>query len=444
VLFRFFQRRLLWALLILVLGLTACAAPAATNPEPTVVPTMAPTEAPMEVPTVEPTAAVVAESSPATPEAPAVPTSAAAPTAEPTPEPTAPPEPAIAPFDVTLAAELQAVLDAAVADGYIPGAVLAVSIPGQEPWTGASGIADRSQNTPITPDTRMRIASISKIFTAVTVLQLAEEGVINLDAPMSTWLPGLVPAAEQITVRSLLQHTTGLYDFLEDGSYVGQAYQNGRVFEPEELVAYAARFPGAFAPGAPNSWDYSSTNYVILGMIVEAATGEPLETQMRARIFTPLGLEGTFFVPREEISGTQARGYSRTTDQTSVAMSFGYATANIVSTASDIQRFIDALFAGEVLNADSLAQMTTFVDGKGQYNMPQLAYGLGLMRNRLPSGTDEQSTVYGHIGGFGGFRSATWHAPESGITIALNVNQAAMDPNTLAATVWEVLLRYQD
>jgi D-alanyl-D-alanine carboxypeptidase len=431
-------------LLTFLIVLSACAAPAATNPEPTVAPTTAPTSAPTATPPAEPTTAPVEPTAAPAETTPAAPTEAPAPTAEPTAEPTATPEPAAAPFDPALAAELQGVLDAAVADGYIPGAVLAVSIPGQEPWTGASGIADRSQSTPITPDTRMRIASISKTFTAVTVLQLAEEGVINLDAPMSTWLPGLVPAADQITVRNLLQHTTGLYDFLEDGSYVGQAYQNGRVFEPEELVAYAARFPGAFAPGAPNSWDYSSTNYVILGMIVEAATGEPLEAQMRARIFTPLGLEGTFFVPREEISGTQARGYSRTTDQTGVAMSFGYATANIVSTASDVQRFMDALFAGELINADSLAQMTTFVDGKGQYNMPQLAYGLGVMRNRLPGGTDEQSTVYGHIGGFGGFRSATWHAPASGITIALGVNQAAMDPNTLAASVWEVLLRYQN
>jgi D-alanyl-D-alanine carboxypeptidase len=432
-------------LLTVLFALSACAAPAATPPEPTVAPTTAPTEAPPE-PTPAPTTAPAAPT--ATAQAPAAPTAAAAPTvaptAEPTAEPTATPEPAAAPFDPALTAELQRVLDAAVADGYIPGAVLAVSIPGQEPWTGASGIADRNQNTPITPDTRMRIASISKIFTAVTILQLAEEGLIDLDATLSTWFPDLVPTADQITVRNLLQHTTGLYDFLEDGSYVAQAYQDGRTFEPQELVAYAARFPSAFAPGAPNSWDYSSTNYVILGMIAEAATGQPFEVLMRERIVMPLGLEGTFFVPQESISGMQARGYSRTTDQTGVAMSFGYATANIVSTASDVQRFIDALFGGELISADSLAQMTTFVDGKGQYNMPQLAYGLGLMRNRLPGGTDEQSTVYGHIGGFGGFRSATWHAPASGITIALGVNQAAMDPNTLAASVWEVLLRYQE
>jgi D-alanyl-D-alanine carboxypeptidase len=372
----------------MLFALSACAAPAATPPEPTVAPTTAPTEAPPE-PTPAPTTAPAAPT--ATAQAPAAPTAAAAPTVAPTAEPTATPEPAAAPFDPTLAAELQRVLDAAVADGYIiPGAVLAMSIPGQEPWIGASGIADRNQNTPITPDTRMRIASISKIFTAVTILQLAEEGLIDLDATLSTWFPDLVPTADQITVRNLLQHTTGLYDFLEDGSYVAQAYQDGRTFEPQELVAYAA------------------------------------------------------FVPQESISGMQARGYSRTTDQTGVAMSFGYATANIVSTASDVQRFIDALFGGELISADSLAQMTTFVDGKGQYNMPQLAYGLGLMRNRLPGGTDEQSTVYGHIGGFGGFRSATWHAPASGITIALGVNQAAMDPNTLAASVWEVLLRYQE
>jgi D-alanyl-D-alanine carboxypeptidase len=269
---------------------------------------------------------------------------------------------------------------------------------------------------------------------------------------MSTWLPDLVPAGDSITVRDLLQHTTGLYDFLEDRNFVNQAYRTpDRLFAPSELVDYATQFPPAFAPGSEGNWDYSSTNYVILGMIVEAATGNTLAEEMRSHIFEPLGLESTYFIPNEPVVGPASRGYSRTTDQTRVAMSFGFATANLVSTPSDVQRFGAALFGGELLEPESLEQMLTFVDGKQQYNMPELAYGLGVMRNVLPVGPGadgqalpaEASTVIGHIGGFGGFRAALWHAPGSGVTVAMGVNQAAMDPNTLATRLYEVILAHQ-
>jgi D-alanyl-D-alanine carboxypeptidase len=368
-----------------------------------------------------------------------------------TPEPS-PTEVALEPFDPALAARLQQILDAAVADGYIPGVVLAVQIPDQAPWAGASGLADRRQQLPMEPNTRVRIASISKVFTAVVVLQLVEEGRIALDAPMTTWLPDLVPNGEAITVRNLLNHTTGLYDFVEDRNFIGKGYQNpDRVWEPRELVAYATQHHPAFAPGAENRWDYSSTNYVILGMIVEQVTGNTLATEMRQRIFAPLELESTFFVPEEEVQGTQARGYSHGTDQTDISLSIVFATANIVSTASDVQRFARAIVEGELLQPATQEILYRFVDGKGQYNMPDLAYGEGIMLNRLPVGPSadgqkrpaEASTVVGHIGGFGGFRSAMWATPESGISIALAVNQAASDPNILATRVFDAILDYQ-
>ena len=110
------------------------------------------------------------------------------------------------------------------------------------------------------------------------------------------------------------------------------------------------------------------------------------------------------------------------------------------------RRFILALNGGELLAPETLEQMYGWVNGKGQYNMPQLEYGLGIMRNVLPVGAGrpaEASRVVGHIGGFGGFRSAVWTAPESGITVALGVNQASTDPNILATEVFDALLRSQ-
>lgn len=360
---------------------------------------------------------------------------------------------AIPTIDPALAAELQAILDQTVADGAIPGAVASVSLPGRQPWVGASGVAERASGRLMAPDSLVRIASISKMFTAVTVLRLAEQGRLSLDDTIADILPGLVPADERITVKMLLSHTSGLYDYLEDSEFRTASYANPqREWEPEELVAYARQFPLAFEPGAPGSWDYSSTNYVILGMLAEQATGQPLAQLMREEIFAPLGLERTFFAPDEPPAGDLASGYARTVDQTDAAMSFAFATANLISTAGDMDRFARGLFGGELLSAESLALMQTFIDGKGQYKMPALAYGLGVMRNQLPVGPAADGSarpaaaglVLGHIGGFAGFRSALWAQPGSGIVITLAVNQSDMDPNTLAAPLLDAVLRSQE
>ena len=419
---------------------TSTAAPIITAE--TTSPTAAVATAPALAPTVEPSptlaAATIAE---------AAPTQTATVVVEVPPAPTALP-----PVNPGLAAELQRILDSVVASGYIPGAVMAVSIPGEETWLGATGYTDRSRTQAMATNTRFRIASISKVFTAVVMLQLAEEGRIDLDAPMSTWLPGLVPLGDQITVRRLLQHQTGLHDYLEDPNFRERAYQAPeRVWAPRELVSYAASIPLAFQPGAPGAWDYSSTNYVTLGMLVEQVTGRTLAQEMRQRIFEPLQLEGTFFAPDEPVVGTLARGYGGNRDLTGVQMSFGFATANVVSTAADVQRFIRALIGGELMQPETLEAMFTFVNGHGQYNMPTLEYGLGLMRNQLPVGpaangqarAPEASTVVGHTGGFAGFRSVVWSAPESGITLSVGMNQSDTDPNIVATQVWDAILRSQ-
>jgi D-alanyl-D-alanine carboxypeptidase len=379
-----------------------------------------------------------------------MPTATAFPTPLPPTATSAPtPLPAV---DVALAAELQAILDRLVADGYIPGATLAVRIPGYAPWSGASGSVDRSGSLPMTPETRVRIASISKVFTAVVVLQLVEEGRLDLDAPLATWYPDLVPRAEQITVRRLLSHTTGLHDYLEDHAFLAQAYKRpDYTWLPAELAGYAGQHGFLFKPGAQGAWDYSSTNFVILGMIVEAVTGNTLAQEMHARIFEPLGLDATFFVPDDTVEGVYARGYRNANDVTAVSLSFAYATANLVATPSEVASFGEALFGGRLLGPVTMEQMLIFLNGKGQYNMPALEYGLGVMRNKLAVGPDalgrprpaEARTVLGHTGGFGGFRSALWHAPDSGVTIALGENQGATDPNILATRVLDAVLRAQ-
>jgi D-alanyl-D-alanine carboxypeptidase len=420
---------------LLILPLAACSTPTAP-PSATIPATVAILDSPTSLPTpVAPTAEAIVPTLAVTA------ASATATLAQPTalPEPTAEPSATAAPaaLDPALAGELQRILDQLVADGSIPGAVLSVSVDGSAPWLGAAGVADRGQAVAMTPETRVRIASISKIFTAVAVLQLIEEGTLTLDTTVEERLPGLMPNGAQLTVRRLLNHTTGLYDYLEDSKYLGQAYaQPDKVFSPQELVTHAAKNKSLFAPGTAGRWDYSSTNFVLLGMLIEQATGQPMAATVRQNILTPLGMTSTYFTPQEAVEDPQARGYSRGSDVTNVAMSFSFATASIVSTVGDLQKFATGLFAGQLLTPESQAQMQEFINGKGQYNMPALEYGFGLMRNQIAG-----LSVMGHIGGFGGFRSALWHAPEANITVALGVNQGSTDPNLLATQVFTAIQR---
>jgi D-alanyl-D-alanine carboxypeptidase len=345
-----------------------------------------------------------------------------------------------------LTSDLQSILDATVDDGYIPGVVVSVSVPGYAVWNGASGLAERDGERTMTPDTPVRIASVSKMFTAVVVLQLVEEGKLNLDEPVATWLPERVPGGEQITVRNLLQHTSGLYDYLEDRRLIGEMQSDTSYeWEPQDLVDYAARFPQR----GVGRWDYSSTNYVVLGMLVEQVTGQSLAQNVRGRIFEPLGMQHAASLPQEPAPAMLAHGYSYENDLTTSSMTFAFGTANLAMTADDLRRFGRGLFAGQLLRPATRDMMLQFVSGRGQYDMPDLEYGLGVMRNRLPIGDDASgnprpeavNVVLGHIGGYGGFRSAVWYAPDSDIVIAVGLNQAQTDPNDLAAAILDRVLR---
>ena len=365
--------------------------------------------------------------------------------------PEATPAPTVAaPLDPALIAELQRLLDDTVADGYIPGAVLSVSIPGNQPWSGASGVADFQTGAPMEPETLVHLASITKMFTAVVVLQLAEEGKLDLDAPIGTYLPEIVLFADTMTARHLLNQTTGVYDYLEDPQFFVEAYRDPEhTWTPDELVAMADQIGPAFRPGA--EWRYSSTNYVILGMLVEQVTGRTLAQEMRQRIFDPLQLTRTFFAPDEPLQGNLAQGHIEDSDRADVSMTFVFGTGNLVSTADDLRRFTDALFEGRLLQPESLAMMTAMVETGGAYDMPELEYGLGLMGARLNVGPAADGTerpeaaraVLGHIGGIAGFRSAVWRTRDSDITISLSVNQAAIDPNLLARDVLDAILLWQ-
>jgi D-alanyl-D-alanine carboxypeptidase len=330
-----------------------------------------------------------------------------------------------------------AALDRAVARGA-PGAILAVDLPGSGLWLGARGVAEHG-GAAMTPEHRFRIASVSKVFVAVVALQLVQEGWLLLDQTVEDWLPGLLPNGNAITVRQLMRHTSGLYDYL-DGPFVrGVLAEPQRRWQPAELVAYAVAHRVTFRPGAPGRWSYSNTNYVLLGMIIERVTGTSLAHELRFRIIERLDLRHTGFEPVDAAEGL-AHGYQRRRDLTELDLSFAWAAGNMFSTAADLARFSRALFGGELLDADRMAELTTFGATQGSGWSPSLRYGLGLMQERFRAG-DEELLAYGHSGMLGGYRTALWYLPKLDITVVVMLNEQSANPAALVAEVLALALQ---
>lgn len=160
-------------------------------------------------------------------------------------------------------------------------------------WRGSSGVAELGTDRPVDPDGWFRIGSVTKTFTAAVVLSLVRDGLVTLDDTCEQWLPGLVPGASGITVLQLLNHTSGLYNYTEDFPDPKQiVLDRYKHWEPKQAIEMATAHAHVFEPGT--SWAYSSTNYILLGLLIEAATGSPYAAELQARVFAPLVLGRTF------------------------------------------------------------------------------------------------------------------------------------------------------
>src|SRR5215467_14667506 len=286
-----------------------------------------------------------------------------------------------------------------VNDG-VPGAI-GLARHGSQVTVTTSGLADVATQTPMAAGDRVRVGSVTKTFVATVVLQLVAEHRLSLSDTVDQWLPGLVPHGGNITLQELLQHTSGIYSYTNDPGFLQALLSDPtRVWRPEELVHIAVAHPPLFPPGT--SFAYSNTDYVLLGMIIQAATGHPVGQQLRARIFRPLGLGDSYFpYANPQLRKPYAHGYllnqpgTGPVDTTVMSPSWAGAAGGIVSTAADIARFYTALLTGKLLPAAQLQQMmTTTPTGQGDN------YGLGIDSVSLPCGT-----VWGHTGDFPGYLS---------------------------------------
>jgi D-alanyl-D-alanine carboxypeptidase len=324
---------------------------------------------------------------------------------------------ATAPAPIVDRAALQAELDALV-DLGVPGVVVLVA-DGEQTEVMTAGVSDLDAGTPMGAADTFRIASVTKPFTATVVLQLVGEGVLSLDDTVQDWLPGIVRDADRITIGQLLHHTSGIADYFDDPAVLEPYLQGdyGHVWTPQQLVEIADQLGATGAPGG--EWSYSNTNYAIVGLIVEAATGRPLGDEMRTRIFDPLDLEHTTFAIDATPDATLAHGYlmgaGDPIDVTGV-FPFPFGAGNIVSDAADTATFYAALLGGEMLDAE-LEPPT------GDDAVP---YGLGLMAWTLPCGI-----ALGHDGGFAGYSSRSL-VLEDGRQVVILSNSITLDDHLAA------------
>ncbi|MET7354811.1 serine hydrolase domain-containing protein [Streptomyces mirabilis] len=320
-------------------------------------------------------------------------------------------------------------LNALVHTDGVPAALASVKVRGGRTRAYTAGVGTLATGAKVPRDGQVRVGSNTKTFTAVVVLQLVGEGKIGLDAPVDAYLRGLVRGdgidGRQITVRQLLQHTSGLPNY---SKYLSDDI---RYYDPRELLDLALQHKADFAPGT--NWAYSNTNYLVAGLIVQKVTGRPLAEEIDQRVIKRVGLRHTYFpAPGEEmIRERHPRGYYQDSagaplvDATEWDPSWAWAAGQMVSTNSDLNRFFSALLAGRLLPKAQLEQMRTTVPAS--YPFPAGArYGLGLVSTPLSCG----GVYWGHGGSMTGYETrggVTEDGRAANVAVTMQPSQAVKE-----------------
>jgi D-alanyl-D-alanine carboxypeptidase len=297
--------------------------------------------------------------------------------------------------NAALRAALEAVVDAGATG------VIALVDDGHDQTRLAVGSARIEPRQRLQVRDQVRVGSITKTVIATIALQLVGEGRLRLDDTVERWLPGTVSNGSAITLQMLLNHTSGIFNYTDDEAFIPSILADPyRQWTPQELIDVAAAHPPVFAPG--QGWSYSNTGYILAGLILQRATGQPVEDLVQERIVKPLHLRDTFFATSARFRGRYAHGYAPPSftgagyeDLSPWPPSWAWAAGSLVSNAPDLARFYHALLSGRLLSQSLLVTMTTTVDVG-----PGFAYGLGIYTVDTPCGS-----VWGHDGGIPGYVS---------------------------------------
>ncbi|EDY83841.1 beta-lactamase, putative [Verrucomicrobiia bacterium DG1235] len=331
-------------------------------------------------------------------------------------------------LDDSLKRELQELMSDRFTGSNFRGASYSIAVPGYEVWTGTYGDLGRASSVEVTSGSVFGLASITKTYVAAIVLQLRDEGLLDLDDPIVEYIGAIENVPEMVTIRHLLSMTSGLANFSSHsaGPIRAAVANRGKVWEPEEVLSRYLSAP-RFEAGA--RYMYSNTNYVLLGMLIERVTGEPFGDALRERLLEPLGLDETYLAGFDELPEelawsdfTRDGRIDEVADaaQASVGSMF-WTSGGMFATSEDLARWGVALYGGEVLSAASLAEMVNFGDD-GFFD-----YGLGAMPE-----SNLGYEFWGH-GGLLSYVTSMIYSPDTGISIGF---VASVDSMFSQITYW--------
>lgn len=299
---------------------------------------------------------------------------------------------------------------------------ISMSEQGKTVYSRSIGYCDWNNKLKANETTKYHIGSITKMFTAVMILQLVEEKKLDLNTKLSTYYPSL-PKADQITIKQLLNHSSGMHNFTNDSNYASMMEHPKT---EKELLDYFSKLTPDFEPGEGH--EYSNTAYVVLSFIIEKVTGTTYSKALHERVCRKVGLKNTMVGGPIHTSDNVAQSYSRESDdwkkETETDMSIPRGAGAIISTPNDLNQFITALFSNQLLKKETLDEMTTIHDGNG----------LGIFQ--FPFGANK---AYGHTGGIDGFHSMLGYFPHDGKSIAVICNGLDYNLNNImigALSIW--------
>ncbi|QII04213.1 beta-lactamase family protein [Rhodococcoides fascians A25f] len=316
--------------------------------------------------------------------------------------------------------DVQAALDALVDAGSV--AAVAQVRDGENSWSGAAGLVERDGTEAASADDPVRIASVTKAMVAAVVLQLVDEGKLELDQPVDELLPGLLP--KPVTVRQLLDHTSGVPDYFTgfDSAEQIAARANDAVTD-DELITRALAMPWTSEPG--QEFSYTGTNYVLLGQIIADLDGKSIGQSLQDRIFDPLEMADTTYPTDAAIADNALHGYTLEngtyTDVTDFDASIWSSGAAVVSTVGDMNTFFRALFDGTLIPQNLIDEMQVITPS---------TYGLGLLLGGDACNPGSGELVFGQRGNGFGYSTLAFASPNGQRQVALSWTSAAPDPAT--------------
>jgi D-alanyl-D-alanine carboxypeptidase len=318
------------------------------------------------------------------------------------------------------AADLDKAIPAAMGRASIPGAIVGIWQDGREPYVRAFGVRDTATRQPMATDLYMRIGSTSKTFTVTAVMMLADQGKLGLDDPIDRYVEG-VPSGNQITLRHLAAMRSGLYDYGNDTN--PKLPENPfRQWTPRELLETAFRHPLLFPPGS--AFDYSNTNTVLLGLVVEKVSGQSLASFIEQNILKPQGMNRTVFPAAAEFPLPHARGYfklpdGKVVDATDWNPSWGWASGNMISTLDDMRVWARDFAVGNLISPPMKRERDQFFPAPAEGDGAQ--YGLAI---------ENQNGWIGHNGNLMSYMAYPYYLPAERITLVVLINSGVDVPGS--------------